>query len=188
MKPIVIDRAKRFTTLLFAATLVGVLPDAEAQFRQVIGPHQPVTWEQGPATPSNATGDQPNIVIILADDLGWNDLTFGGGGVAGGTVPTPNIDSLAKQGVNFTNGYAANGTCAPSRAAIMSGRYATRFGFEFTPMPDPMRKLASLISPSEEAESDEEPMSFQEQGMPASEITIAELLRANGYHTAMFGK
>ena len=55
-------------------------------------------------------------LAILADDLGWNDLTFQGGGVAGGSVPTPHIDSLARDGVSFANGYAANGTCAPSRA------------------------------------------------------------------------
>ena len=74
----------------------------------------------------------------LADDLGWNDLTLNGVGVAGGSVPTPSIDSLATEGVNFTGGYAANATCAPSRAAILSGRYGTRFGFEFTPTPPGM--------------------------------------------------
>jgi arylsulfatase A-like enzyme len=87
----------------------------------------------------------PNIVLILADDLGWNDLTFGGGGVADGTVPTPNIDSLAAEGVNFVNGYAANGTCAPSRAALMTGRYGTRFGFEFTPVPPGMTTLLGMM-------------------------------------------
>ena len=60
----------------------------------------------------------PNVVLILADDLGWNDITFNGGGIANGTVPTPSIDSIAKEGVNFINGYAANATCAPSRAAV----------------------------------------------------------------------
>jgi arylsulfatase A-like enzyme len=75
------------------------------------------------------------VVFILADDLGYNDITLNGGGVAGGAVPTPAIDSIAHQGVTFANGYAGNATCAPSRAAIMTGRYATRFGFEFTPTP-----------------------------------------------------
>jgi hypothetical protein len=93
-----------------------------------VGPNVAVEWKSGPDPAGRDSADRPpNIVLILADDLGWNDLTFGGG-VAGGTVPTPNIDSLAAEGVNFVNGYAANGTCAPSRAALMSGRYGTRFG------------------------------------------------------------
>ena len=133
-------------------------------------------------------------MLILADDLGWNDLTFGGGGVAGGTVPTPNIDSIAQQGVTFTNGYAANGTCAPSRAALMSGRYGTRFGFEFTPTPPGMMQLARWADaePGRLREiityPDAEVESYQDMGMPASEITIAELLVAQGYHTVHIGK
>ena len=104
-----------------------------------VGPHQQIEWDSGSDPAGRARGERPpNIVVILADDLGWNDLTFGGGGVAGGSVPTPNIDSIAAEGANFTTGYAANGTCAPSRAAILSGRYGTRFGFEFTPTPPGM--------------------------------------------------
>jgi arylsulfatase A-like enzyme len=87
----------------------------------------------------------PNVVLILADDLGWNDLTFAGGGVANGSVPTPNIDSIAQEGATFANGYAANATCAPSRAALMSGRYGTRFGFEFTPTVGGMTQLTRLV-------------------------------------------
>jgi hypothetical protein len=101
-----------------------------------VGPNVPIVWETGADPAGRAPGERPpNIVIILADDLGWNDLTFGGGGVAGGRVPTPHIDSIAQDGVRFLAGYSANGTCAPSRASVMSGRYATRFGFEFTPAP-----------------------------------------------------
>ena len=97
-----------------------------------IEPNHPVTWAQGPADP--APGERPpNVVFILADDLGFNDITFNGGGVVG--VPTPNIDSIGRGGVDFVNGYAGNATCAPSRAALMTGRYPTRFGFEFTPAP-----------------------------------------------------
>jgi len=163
--------------------------------RMSVGPNQEVRWASGADPQERAPGDRPpNIVLILADDLGWNDLTFGGGGVAGGTVPTPHIDSIAQQGVSFRNGYAANGTCAPSRAAIMSGRYGTRFGFEFTPTPPGMMQLANLrprdegrlrgVIPNSEATA----MAYEDMGMPASEITIAELLAERGYHTAHIGK
>jgi hypothetical protein len=113
--------------------------------RVPVGPYQEIAWSTGVDPQGRAPGERPpNIVLILADDLGWNNLTFNGGGVAGGTVPTPHIDSIAAEGVSFTNGYAANGTCAPSRAALMSGRYGTRFGFEFTPTPPGMMQLAAL--------------------------------------------
>ena len=58
-----------------------------------IEPNRPVSWAEGPATTS--TGDRPpNVLLILADDMGFNDITFNGGGIAGGQVPTPNIDSI----------------------------------------------------------------------------------------------
>ncbi len=163
--------------------------------RTTVEPFREITWATGEDPMGRSPGERPpNIVLILADDLGWNDLTFGGGGVAGGTVPTPHIDSIAEQGVNFVNGYAANGTCAPSRAAIMSGRYGTRFGFEFTPTPPGMMTLARM-SPSESgrlresiAPPDPESVPYEEMGMPASEITIAELLADRGYHSVHIGK
>lgn len=159
------------------------------------GPFEEITWSTGADPQGRAPGERPpNIVLILADDLGWNDLTFSGGGIAGGTVPTPNIDSIAQQGVTFTNGYAANGTCAPSRAALMSGRYGTRFGFEFTPTPPGMMQLGSL-APRDPARLREiipypnvEVENYEDMGMPASEITIAELLADQGYHTVHIGK
>ncbi len=172
---------------------VGVLMD----LRMPVGPHREIDWATGVDPEQRPTGKRPpNIVLILADDLGWNDLTFNGGGVAGGSVPTANIDSIASQGVTFTNGYAANGTCAPSRAALLSGRYPTRFGFEFTPTPpampriigmlnadDPLRTRKPILAKNEQAIGD-----FDELGMPASEITLAELLKDVGYHTVHIGK
>jgi uncharacterized sulfatase len=160
-----------------------------------VGPHLDISWQSGADPQGRAPGDRPpNIVLILADDLGWNDLTFNGGGVAGGTVPTPHIDSIALQGVNFTNGYAANATCAPSRAALMSGRYGTRFGFEFTPTPPGMVEVGGLMPRGEGrlrdpiGYPDAHSVPFEKMGMPASEITIAELLRDEGYHTVHIGK
>jgi arylsulfatase A-like enzyme len=163
-----------------------------------IGPTQEVVWEPGPSTASTPVDERPpNIVVILADDLGYNDLTWRGGGVADGAVPTPNIDSIAREGVEFTAGYAGNATCAPSRAAIMTGRYPTRFGFEFTPAPAFfMRMVADMAQQRGNSlrgaiyyeEREEEVPWFSAEGVPPEEITIAELLQANGYHTVMLGK
>ena len=166
------------------------------KLRMPVGLHQEINWSK--STAATWKRDRPpNIVLIVADDLGWNDLTLNGGGVAGGTVPTPHIDSLAAEGVQFTNGYAACGTCAPSRAALMSGRYPTRFGFEFTPTPPGMLKMIArmargrtegpqLITHFDEKGDQELP--YQEMGMPTEEITLAETLREAGYHTVHIGK
>ncbi len=163
--------------------------------RMPVGPHQPVAWARG-ADPLERTPAErpPNVVVILADDLGWNDLSFGGGGVAGGSAPTPRIDSLARDGVSFRAGYSANATCAPSRAALLSGRYATRFGFEFTPTPAGMSTVLPRIANRMPGRlrpvirHDGDAGEFDAQGMPASEITLAELLRQAGYHTVHIGK
>ena len=169
--------------------------EVAADRRTPVGPHQEITWASGPDPEGRAPGERPpNIVLILADDLGWNDLTFQGGGVADGTVPTPAIDSIASDGVSFSNGYAGNGTCAPSRAAIMSGRYGTRFGFEFTPTPAGMGRMVGRISgamdrlrPSLPGDAGDA-VPYERMGMPASEITIAELLAERGYHNVHIGK
>jgi uncharacterized sulfatase len=165
-----------------------------SQRRMPVGPNQPIEWDRGPASASRAPGERPpNVVVILADDLGWNDLTIAGGGVASGSVPTPHIDSIARDGVRFTNGYSANGTCAPSRAALLSGRYGTRFGFEFTPTPPGMSFAVGHLWNREPGRRPAirhrgESVAFNAMGMPASEITIAELLKQADYHTVHIGK
>ena len=156
-----------------------------------------INWQQGPKTADMpAFKRPPNIVFILADDLGYNDISTFGGGVAGGAVKTPNIDRLARQGAIFTNAYSGTASCAPSRAMLMTGRYPTRTGFEFTPTPDNMGRILSLISqdhpsglPPVEWNQDAAEASppFSEQGLPGSEVTMAEVLKDAGYHTAMFG-
>ena len=96
-----------------------------------VGSTVEIDWVQGP---SSYTDNQlPNIVFILADDLGINDISTFGGGLAGGKVQTPSIDRLASEGAIFTQAYAGNATCAPSRAMLMTGRYPTRTGYEYTP-------------------------------------------------------
>src|SRR5580765_5818726 len=71
----------------------------------------------------------PNIVVILADDLGYNDVGFNGCP----DIPTPNIDSIAANGVLCTDGYATHPFCSPSRAGLITGRYQQRFGHEHQP-------------------------------------------------------
>ncbi|MCP4749506.1 MAG: sulfatase-like hydrolase/transferase [Proteobacteria bacterium] len=169
---------------------------AKRQFK--IGPHREIDWNRSDATANRDDDSRPNIVLIMADDLGWNDISIGGGGLAGGTVPTPHIDSIGSEGVQFTNGFSGHSSCAPSRAAMMSGRYPTRFGFEFTPTPDQgfIKKLLPLMSTRPEGlpkviwHSDEkgDQIPFEDKGMPTEEITIAETLKRTGYHTVHIGK
>ncbi|MBM4337291.1 MAG: sulfatase [Deltaproteobacteria bacterium] len=180
---------------IFQDQILLALIARRAQSQFAVGPHRPIEWTSGADPAGRAPSLRPpNIVVILADDLGWNDLTLNGGGVAGGSVPTPNIDSLAKEGVNFTGGYAANATCAPSRAAILSGRYGTRFGFEFTPTPPGMSSIVPRIANRMPGRirpvvvNEGEQLPFDSLGMPASEITIAELLKQADYHTVHIGK
>jgi arylsulfatase A-like enzyme len=169
------------------------VPGVIGRIRDPIGAFQPVVWQPGPA--EAPTGSRPpNIVVIVADDLGYNDLTFGGGGVANGAVPTPNIDGIARAGVQYTHGYTGNATCAPSRAAIMTGRYPQRFGFEFTPAPKAFMRLIAYMRRDEArppvyfADREADVPSMEQEGIPPSEVTIAELLRDRGYHTLGFGK
>ncbi len=166
------------------------------QRRQPVGPTQPVVWQSGVDAAGRSPSERPpNIVLIVADDLGWNDLTLHGG-VADGSVPTPHIDALARAGVNFSSGYSASGTCAPSRAAIMTGRYPTRFGFEFTPTPPGMSSVLPMIAnrmpgrlrPVLTPDAPGSELPFDEMGVPASEITLAELLAGAGYHNVHIGK
>jgi len=180
---------------IFAAIAHSRLPHVE--------PNHPVSWAQGPqAAPAGAR--PPNVVFILADDLGYNDITFNGGGVANGAVPTPNIDSIGRQGVSFAAGYAGNATCAPSRAAIMTGRYPTRFGFEFTPAPVGFERMVgteaepgALVKPKffkdrlsqmPPGSTAATPDAVNVLSVPTSEVTIAEVLKTQGYHTLHFGK
>lgn len=177
------------TLVLMAATYLG---------KHDVGPNRAVVWQRGPAEPSAIPGKRPpNIVFILADDLGINDISTFGGGVAGGRVPTPNIDRLAAEGAIYSNAYAGTASCAPSRAMILTGRYPTRTGFEFTPTPDGMGRVVSTLA--NEMDSGRPPLSynaaaaeggpsFDQQGLPGSEQTIAEVLKPAGYHSVHIGK
>ena len=162
-----------------------------------VAENRELNWSQGPEIAASEPADRPpNIVLIVTDDMGFNDISLYNGGAGDGTLQTPSIDALAHEGVTFTNGYAANAVCAPSRASIMTGRYSTRFGFEFTPF---YKTGVTIFRWMEELNPGPVPLfldeasaatmkPLQELGLPSSEITIAELLKQQGYYTAHVGK
>ncbi len=106
------------------------------------------------------TQTPPNIVIVMADDLGWGDVGANGAEL----IRTPNIDRLAKEGIRLTSFYAGSNVCTPSRAALLTGRYPIRSGMQHVVMP------------------------HSDFGLPQSEVTIAEILKDAGYATGMVGK
>ncbi len=176
--------------------VVNVLPKIRDTLNPV-RPNVPTTWQEGPATASIPASERPpNIIFILADDMGFNDVSLYNGGAGDGSVMTPNIDAIAQQGVRFDNGYAGNAICSPSRATILTGRYSTRFGFEFTPVYPILATIAQwaedIDQPTLPTYIDHDtanampPMSSLE--LPESEITIAEVLHNAGYYTAHIGK
>ena len=107
-------------------------------------------------------GKTPNIIYVLADDVGWGELGWQGGGKHRGT-PTPELDRMAFEGMRFWAAYAEP-SCTPSRVALNTGRHPVRTG------------LLSVLWPG------------QVEGLPADEVTVAEVLSEAGYNTAMWGK
>ena len=103
----------------------------------------------------------PNVIVMMADDLGWGDIGANGGEV----IQTPHIDALAAQGVRLTDGYVSAAVCSPSRAGFYTGRHQQRHGFEFN--------IAGRDT---------------DMGMSLDETTIADMLRAQGYATGLIGK
>jgi arylsulfatase A-like enzyme len=102
---------------------------------------------------------QPNILLILCDDVGYGEFGFQGKK----DIPTPHIDSIARSGVRFTQGYVSGPYCSPTRAGLLTGRYQTRYGHEFNGQGPKF-------------------------GLPLSERTIADLLKGLGYATCCVGK
>ncbi|MEY2878531.1 MAG: hypothetical protein RLZZ15_911 [Verrucomicrobiota bacterium] len=107
---------------------------------------------------------RPNVVFIVADDLGYGEL----GCYGGAEIPTPHLDRLAAGGARFTQGYVTASLCAPSRAALLTGRYQTRFGYEGNP--------TGALNADPRI------------GLPLTQRTLAERLRGAGYATALVGK
>ncbi len=111
-----------------------------------------------------AAEKRPNIILIVADDLGYGELGCQGGK----DIPTPNIDSIAKNGTRFTSGYVSCPVCSPTRAGMLTGRYQQRFGHEFNPGP-PGQASTTF-------------------GLPLTETPLPARLKAAGYATGMVGK
>ncbi len=102
---------------------------------------------------------KPNVIVIIGDDMGYADI----GAHGGKEIPTPHIDALAGSGVRMTRGYVSGPYCSPTRAGLLTGRYQQRFGHEFNP-------------------------SGSGAGLPLTEVTMADRLRAVGYATGLIGK
>lgn len=127
-----------------------------------------------PLEAAGSTRDRPNIVLILADDLGWSDL-----GCYGSTLhQTPNLDRLAREGVRFSHGYAPAPICSASRAAILTGRSPARLQFEFV-----TKNAAGRQSWDTPLQSPDYTLD-----LPLTERTIGEVLRDAGYATGYYGK
>ncbi len=117
--------------------------------------------------------ERPNVIVVLVDDLGWNDL----GCYGSEFYETPNLDALAKGGIRFTDGYAAHPVCSPTRAAIMTGKNPCRKEVNITDwIPGERRQKEKLLPPK------------INNNLPLSETTIAETLKAAGYATWHLGK
>jgi len=168
------------------------MPKYIGQIKNPTQKNIPIEWENGPKT---RTSSKPNIIVVLVDDLGFNQISSYGGGMSNGNFKTPNIDKLASDGVLCTNGYSSSPVCSPSRASLLTGRFATRFGYEFTPTTSSMMKAISLFSKKNEVvdgvyhkDRSENIIDIEQMGLPQSEKTIAEMLKPEGYHNIHIGK
>ncbi|MGI9439363.1 MAG: sulfatase-like hydrolase/transferase [Parvibaculales bacterium] len=162
-----------------------------ARVASPVAPNQPIHWQNGGSW-NGTSRPPPNIIVILTDDMGFNDVSLYGGGL----IETPHIDALANEGVKFLNGYAGSAVCSTSRAMLLTGRYSTRFGFEFTPAPDAFGTILQHLSKTDPSPRkfnfieahDDHVLPFESRGLPPAEITLAEELRRGGYRTLHIGK
>src|SRR5688500_6394269 len=114
---------------------------------------------------------RPNVIVILADDLGWTDLACYGSDLH----ETPHLDRLAKDGMRFTQNYSACTVCSPTRAALLTGKYPARLRITDW-IPGAMPDNPKLLAPD------------WTKFLPTTEITLARLFRSRGYITASIGK
>lgn len=179
---------------LFLAACGLTRPLADEQFSltesQVLLERKASYLEQEAEIP----GDAPDIIWIIVDDLSIADTDLYGHG----TVHMPNLNELADEGVRFENAYVTTSVCSPSRAAMLTGRYSQRFGFEHQLHDRYLKnKLEYFVFKHfmnskpwypQNQDAVPGPEFVASMGLPASEITIAEVLRKHGYTTGLFGK
>jgi arylsulfatase A-like enzyme len=133
-----------------------------------------------------AAGDKPNIIVIVGDDMGYADI----GPHGCKDIPTPHLDELSGAATRCSNGYVSAPYCSPSRAGMLTGRYQTRFGHEFNPGGEDAAdaKPAAGKRKNKKAANDDAVENVPHAGLPLSETTFADRMKAAGYKTGWVGK
>lgn len=183
--------------LLFAVLLAYLLWPLKSD-------EYPINWDEKQikakneflaTIPEAGQGDSlPNILFILVDDLGLYDMSYYGSQ----NLHTPHMDNIAQSGIAFDQAYVASPMCSASRASILTGRYPQRFGFQYQMHDRYLRNRLEYLGfkyitadptwqprPMDKVPRQED---IDKQGLPPSEITIADMLKARGYATALIGK
>jgi len=179
-----------FPIVALFAWLLWPLSNADFAIEHAPAPAPKVVVQPTP----DDTARRPNIIILMADDLGQTDLSLYGSEL----IETRHIDRLSADGVTFSEGYITSPICSPSRAGLITGRYQQRFGFEFQPHDIYLSNLLQYYGFRLFVDSDPwspiymdavpREVDREQQGLPPAEITIGELFQAYGYATATIGK
>jgi len=185
-----IKKSIRYGAAIGGAALLGSAAYAllkRNDIDELYGPYPPGA-EKLKVSIVDPNAPRPNIIFIMCDDLGYGDIGCYGNRV----IRTPNIDGLARAGSRFTEYYACNAVCAPSRAGLLTGRYPFRTGVIGNPYPkdEPRtrvvaRRIGSILKGFGVLDLRED---YVARGLSAHELTIAEALKAAGYRTGMIGK
>jgi len=160
------------------------LPGILYNFKNPILSTQNINWKTHNITNSLYKINKPNIILIIVDDLGINDLS----------INTPNINSLYENGCKFTNAYAGHATCAPSRVSILSGKFPSNVGFEFTPFPKNLIKLYYYLKnndikqPIFKMNKINKLISMENMVLPLNYTLISNTLHNYGYYNYYLGK
>ncbi len=190
-------RKTLFLLVLFVLTLFigyGFWPLSSKNF-EIVFDKQKISQKSAYLSTIEAdSSSKPNIVIIIADDLGKTDISLYGNP----PIQTPNIDSIGLKGMTFTEGYITSPICAPSRAGMLTGRYQQRFGFEYQPHDRyPKNRIEMFVYKNFIATGDwlvADQIDFPrfkdvvKNGMSPSEILLSEILQKAGYRTGIVGK
>lgn len=193
-------KLKHLGIIIFVASIVSTctFPLTTASYKWKI------KWDEDKLTykdsflaqelPAHTKGKPPNVLYIVVDDLGKFEVSAYGSE----TMKTPNIDQLAKEGVLFTDCYVNSPVCSPSRAGLLTGRYPQRFGFETQPMEMYPNNLAVYTIGKYLMDTGDFVMvtdpkfppewQLVKQGVPPTEMNLAEILKMRKYNTACIGK